>query len=110
MDGQAIRSIIDDITHTVQTQGNIRAVFGEPVQFETHKIIPVATIDIGLRGAGAAAGPAGGAHTGLVDRIAEFSRRLIPFGAGGGIGGAIKVKPIGFLHEVDGKVIFSKIG
>ena len=110
MDNQSIKSIVEDITRTVQVQGNIRAVFGEPVQFETHKIVPVATIDIGLRGAGAAAGPAGGAHAGWADRLAEFSRRLIPFGAGAGIGGAIKVRPIGYLQEVDGQVIFSKIG
>jgi uncharacterized spore protein YtfJ len=109
MDATALANIVNDVTKAIQAEGNSRAIFGEPLQLETHKVIPVAAIEIGMGGGGAGAGPRTSHDEGLRRTISQLARRLIPFGFGGGMGGGVKVRPIGFIHEENGQVVYSAI-
>lgn len=84
-----IEKITRDITELIQREGNVKAVFGEPVQLDSHVIIPVAAVHMNLGGGGA-----GGA--GLKNGIKE---KLMPFGVGGGLGLQVHAIPVGFISE-----------
>lgn len=80
-------SIAKHIAETIERSGNAKAVFGEPIKLTTQTLVPVAVISSHVG--------AGGGRTGL--------------GGGGGGGFHLHVVPIGYIHEKDGAVVFSKI-
>jgi uncharacterized spore protein YtfJ len=92
----AFEEIVKQVAETIQKEANARAVFADPIKLETHVVVPVATIHIGLGGGGT--GGSRKPHS----ELARF------FGAGGG-GLDVQAKPIGFIHEKDGEVVFSPI-
>ena len=88
--------MVKQVTETIQKEGNAKAVFGEPTKLDTHVVIPVASIVISVGGGG------GGASRKPVAEIARF------FGGGGG-GVDVVASPVGFIHERDGAVVFTRI-
>ena len=106
--GDQLASVVHDITTTLEHEGNVHAVFGEPMKLDTRTVIPVATITMG--------GGAGGirAFGAAVDTIRRwFSRKPIHVTPGrtfvGGGGGGIDIRPVGFMVEENGHVVFTPI-
>ena len=98
-----------EIAGLLETEGNVKAVFGEPVKLESRVIIPVAAITVNLGG-----GIGFGGTTGLLKKVqgvVEAAAQALPgpFGAGGGGGLEIQVRPVGFIHEGPEGAIFSPI-
>jgi uncharacterized spore protein YtfJ len=91
-----------------QAEANTRTIFGEPITLETRKIVPVATIEIGAGGGG---GFGQGIAIDVVKGAIETAKKLVPGGrgAGGGGGLGIKVRPVGYLSEENGRVVFTAI-
>jgi uncharacterized spore protein YtfJ len=101
LDGELARAAAE-IAHMLEHEGNVNSVFGAPVKLDTKTVIPVAFVNVGSGG--------GGVFVPAARRFFERIRRLLParVGAGGG-GVGIHVRPIGYLHEEDGHVVFSRI-
>ena len=98
-------SIVHDVTTVLRQEGNVDVVFGKPVKLDTCTIIPVATVSLGGGGGGLLRlGP-------TVDVIRRWIRRSVSPGSriGGGGGWGIDVRPVGFLSEVGGHVVFTSI-
>ena len=102
-------SMVHEITQTLEHEANVRAVFGEPMKLETRVVIPVATVAMGGGGGGVRA----------LGAAVETVRRWLSRGgethvvpgrtlAGGG-GGGLDVRPVGFLCEENGRVVFTRI-
>jgi uncharacterized spore protein YtfJ len=116
MEPQAIGTNIDglavavhDIATVLEREGSVRAVFGDPVKLDTRTIIPVATVALGGGGGGITGR---GTVVDVIRRRLGFKKdvRIAPTrrsGGGGGMG--IDVRPVGFLSEEDGRVVFTKI-
>jgi uncharacterized spore protein YtfJ len=83
-----LASMLRSVTEAIGRNGNAKAVFGDPVKLETQTIVPVAVVDTSLGGGGG------------VGRL---------FGGGGGGGVRLKVYPLGFIHEQNGAVTFTRI-
>ena len=81
-------AIARHIAETIERSGSAKAVFGEPIKLQTQTIVPVAAV------AAAVGGGAGHAAT---------------IAGGGGGGFNLKVVPLGYIHEQDGRVTFSAI-
>jgi uncharacterized spore protein YtfJ len=71
-------------------------------------LIPVATIEIGAGGGG---GFGQGIAINAVRGAIATAKKLVPTGrgAGGGGGLGIKVRPVGYLSEENGRVVFTAI-
>jgi uncharacterized spore protein YtfJ len=92
--------VIKEIAETVQREGSVRAVFGDPLKLDTHSIIPVAAVRINLGGGmGSAKAPAAD----------NLKAKLMPSGFGGGGGINIEAVPLGFIFEREGTVTFNAI-
>ena len=91
----AIEEVVKDIAAALEAEGNTKAVFGEAVKLDTKTVIPVAAVRLGGGGAGVAPG-ANGSH-------------LLKALFGGGGGGAYDLRPVGFIAERDGEVVFTPI-
>ena len=104
----SIEAVARELSRLFQTEANTHTIFGEPIALETRKIIPVATIEIGAGGGG---GFGQGIAMDAVRGAIETAKRLVPTGkgAGGGGGLGIKVRPVGYLSEEDGRVVFTAI-
>jgi uncharacterized spore protein YtfJ len=90
----ALEDVVKQIAETLEREGNARAVFGEPMKLETKTLIPVAVI--GLGGGGALGG-------------APDSSKVMKAIFSGGGGGGFNVRPVGFIHERDGEVVYTPI-
>jgi uncharacterized spore protein YtfJ len=101
-----LEKIVRDLVGAVATEGNTRVVFGAPVALEKHKIIPVATVQIGF---GGGVGSARTSRPGVVSRFGQVVGKLFQAGFGGGGGGGIKVTPVGFICERGDNVHFEPI-
>ena len=88
--------IVKQVAETIQKEANARAVFGEPAKLDTHVVIPVASVVISLSGGGGGGSRKPGA---------EIARL---FGGGGG-GLQVIATPVGFIHEKNGEVVFTRI-
>jgi len=88
--------IVKQVAETIQKEANARAVFGEPAKLDTHIVIPVASVVISISGGGVGGSRKPGA---------EIARLL----GGGGGGLNVVASPVGFIHEKDGVVIFTRI-
>jgi uncharacterized spore protein YtfJ len=101
-------SIVHEIAATLEREGNVRTVFGEPLKLDTRTVIPVASVAIGAGGGGARVLGA------AVDTLrrwlwrgpvhVEPGRSLV-----GGAGAGIQIQPMGFLCEDNGRVVFTRI-
>ncbi len=89
-----------EIAHMFEREGNVTSVFGAPMKLDTKTVIPVAFVNVGSGG--------GGVLMPGVRRWFARIRRALPRGVGGG-GFGIHVRPIGYLHEEDGHIVFSRI-
>jgi hypothetical protein len=79
-------NLVHSIAEAVERSGNAKGVFGEPLKLETQTVVPVAVVTVTFGGGGVG--------------------RLL----GGGRGGvALKLLPVGFIHEMDGSACFSRI-
>ncbi len=89
-----LEDIVKQVAETIQKEANARAVFGEATKLDTHVLIPVASVTVNVSGGGGTRRPA-----------TEIARLL------GGGGGALHVvsTPVGFIHEKDGQVVFTRI-
>jgi len=90
-----IESAVKDIAAALEKESNTKAVFGEPVKLDSKIVIPVAAVRIGAGGA-AVAPPA---------NSSDVMKALF----GGGGGGAYDLRPVGFISEHDGEVVFTPI-
>jgi uncharacterized spore protein YtfJ len=106
--GHTAEAIARELSHVLQAEANTRTVFGDPIKLESRTIIPVATIEIGAGGGG---GIGQGFAFEAMKGAIETAKRIVPGGrgAGGGGGLGIKVRPIGFLTEEQGHVVFTAI-
>jgi uncharacterized spore protein YtfJ len=95
-----LETITREVAETIQKEANIRAICGDPIKLDTHVVVPVATVSIG-----------GGAGGGTATGPAKVKDVELKPGSGMGMGGgmAIQVRPVGFIHEKDGQVVFTRI-
>ncbi|HEX7672025.1 MAG TPA: spore germination protein GerW family protein [Polyangiaceae bacterium] len=106
--GEKIVSVANEIAAAVEREGNVRAVFGAPTKLDTRVVIPVASVAMGGGVGGVSA--LGAAVRKVLGWISspnvdvEPSRTIL-----GGGGGGIDVRPVGFLSEEDGRVVFTRI-
>jgi uncharacterized spore protein YtfJ len=91
-----LEEIVKQVAETIQKEANARAVFGEATKLDTHVLIPVASVTVNISGGGG-----GGAR-----RPAQEIARL--FGGGSGALNVVST-PVGFIHEKDGQVVFTRI-
>jgi uncharacterized spore protein YtfJ len=102
-----IASVVHDVAAILEQEGNVRVVFGSPVKLDTRTIIPVATVALG----------GGGGGIGRLGPTVDVLRRWFAKGVhvspktriGGGGGWGIDVRPVGFLSEEEGRVVFTRI-
>lgn len=99
--GATAESIIRDLTHTLEAEGNVKAIFGTPVRLENHTIIPVAAVEIAIgMGGGVGHGPN---LPPSVQTAIQLAKKVLPgSGAGGGGGLSLRIRPVGFIYEKDG--------
>jgi uncharacterized spore protein YtfJ len=90
-----MEEIVKQVAESVEKEANARAVFGQAVKLERHTVIPVASVNLGGGGGGAMPGP----------RTPALVRAL----RGGGAGMGLNVRPVGFIHEREGEVVFTPI-
>jgi uncharacterized spore protein YtfJ len=104
---QQLELMIHEITETLRTEGNARAIFGEPMQLDQHRVVPVAAVTISI-GGGFGRGERSGV---LLQNAIEAALRLVPGGSAAGGGGGINVTvwPVGYLHEDQEHVVFTRI-
>ena len=104
-----IGDFIRCIAHIFESEGNVRTVFGPPVKLDTRTVVPVARVSIG--GGGGGVRSLGATIDGLRALFAWTCGCKVPaartLAGGGGLG--IDVRPIGFLSEEDGRVVFTRI-
>lgn len=91
--------LVKEISEMIQREGNVRAVFGEPITLDTHKLVPVARCSLNVGGGIGSGDGIGPGKDG--DRTAHA------LGGGGGIN--IVISPLGFLQEVEGRVTYTPI-
>lgn len=96
-----MEAIVQDVVKTIEREGNVKAIFGDPVELDSHRIVPVARAHISVGG--------GGGFGGALEKLAEAAHKLVPAGAGGGGGIDITIEPVGFVSEKDGAVVFTAI-
>ncbi len=77
----------------MQTRSGARTVFGEPIEFEGRKVIPVASVQYAF-GMGGGLGP---------------KREDGEAPGGGGGGGGARVRPVALIEVADGKVTVEPI-
>jgi uncharacterized spore protein YtfJ len=116
---ETLTAAVHDIAEMIEHEGSVRAVFGPPTKLETRTIIPVASVALG--GGGGGMGSLGAAIDGLRRRFLggvtsnwlsaaapkpreEPGRTFV-----GGGGGGLDVRPVGFICEEDGRVVFRRI-
>ena len=103
-----VASIVHEIASTLEREGNVRTVFGEPLKLDTRTVVPVASVSIGAGGGGARVLGA------AVDTLRRWLwRRPVHVEPGrslvGGGGAGIQIQPMGFLCEENGRVVFTRI-
>jgi len=103
-----LSTVVHEAIAALEAEGNVRAVFGEPVKLETRTVIPVATVALG--------GGGGGVRTlgSAIDIVRRWTSRKDTARApapvlAGGAGGGLEVRPAGFIWEEAGKVVFTRI-
>lgn len=98
---QSLEAVIRDVVKAIEAEGNVRAIFGEPLELDTKRIVPVGRAHISVGG--------GGGYGGALEALAKTAEKLLPIGAGGGGGVDIVIEPVGFISEHDGRVVFTPI-
>ena len=94
-----IERMIEGLGQTMQKEGTVKAVFGDPIKLDNHTVVPVAVIAIDMGGGGA----------GITLPFGKGDDKASkPVGGGGG-GLSIHATPVGFIYERDGDVVYSAI-
>lgn len=86
-------AIAKKFTATLESVGGVRALYGDPIDFNGEQIVPVARVTVTL---GAGADGSGGGNAGLTGSIANMAKG----GGGGNAEASVKVviEPVGFLR------------
>ncbi|NLL52802.1 MAG: sporulation protein YtfJ, partial [Peptococcaceae bacterium] len=93
MDEHPIETLMKTAMDSIQKMINVNTVIGDPVETPTGSvIIPVSRVSCGFAAGGSEFAPMDGAEG--EDSSTEESSKM-PFG--GGSGGGVSVKPVGFL-------------
>lgn len=94
-----LEEALTQVAQLLEKQGNSHAVFGDAVKLEHHTVVPVASVSLG--------GGMGGTNglPGIAGKAASAVAKVFGFGFGGGI----DVRPVGFISERDGEVVFTHI-
>jgi len=90
----SLQEFVQSIVNRLHASGNVKTVFGEPIEAKGRTIIPVARVAYGF----------GGCSGGSSKSKSENGR------AGQGIGGAIAVRPAGVLEIRDDTTEFIPFG
>jgi len=88
-------NIVSMLAERVGLHAGTHAIFGEPVEHDGVKVIPVGKVRFGF-GGGAGRGIEEGSETGEI-------------GEGSGGGGGVSASPIGFIEIRDGRADFRRI-
>ncbi len=83
-----LQAVVKQAAEALEKTGNARAVFGDPVKLDTRTIVPVAAVLTNL-------GIGGGQAT------------ILGIGGGGGLN--LRVVPLGYVHETDEGIAFTRI-
>jgi uncharacterized spore protein YtfJ len=97
----SMEEIVRDIVDAIEHEGNVKAIFGEAVELDTHRIVPVARAKVNVGG--------GGGFGGAMERLQKAAEKFVPAAGGGGGGLDIVIEPVGFISERDGEVMFTRI-
>jgi uncharacterized spore protein YtfJ len=86
----------------LEAEGNVKAIFGQPIRLENHTVIPVAAVEIAI-GAGGGVGHGPNLPPSIQAAI-QLAKKILPggWGAGGGGGRSVRIRPVGFIYEKDG--------
>jgi uncharacterized spore protein YtfJ len=99
-----ISALAHEIAQGIESEANVKTIFGEPIKLDGHVIVPVATISLSFGGGGAAA------NAGRLAKAAnEVANRVIPGGFGGGGAVQLNIRPVGFIRDGKDSVEFSPI-
>lgn len=96
LSARPIEHIVSDLRHAIETEGNVKAIFGAPVKLDEHTIVPVMTLEIAVGGGG---GIGGGPK--IIRGAVELAKKILPTGWGAGAGGgfSVRLKPAGFIRD-----------
>jgi uncharacterized spore protein YtfJ len=100
----ALDDLVKQVAASLEREGSPHAVFGDAVKLEHHTIVPVAVVSSGAGGGGAAPGSSSARSA---SSHSKGSGSVSPMA--GGAGFALMVRPVGFIHEEDGEVVFTPI-
>ncbi len=110
LDGTALRGTIDEVlrnlAHTIEAEGNAKTIFGAAVKLDNHTVVPVATLEIAFGGGlGVGSGPR------FIQTAIDLAKKIVPggWGAGGGGGMSIRIRPVGFIREDQAGATFVSI-
>lgn len=78
-----IHNILREVSENIEKTANVKTVFGDPIKFENHTIIPVATVSVSGGGGGG---------------FGKEAKGKKPKGIGGGAGLHIESKPVGYIE------------
>lgn len=99
----ALDDLVKQVAASLEHEGSPHAVFGDAVKLEHHTIVPVAVVSSGAGGGGAAPGSSSARSA------SNHPKGAPPQMSAGGAGFALLVRPVGFIHEEDGEVVFTPI-
>ena len=97
-------AISKKLATTLESIGGAKALYGEPIDFNGEKIVPVARITVMLA---AGADGSGGGNTGLTGGITNMAK-----GGGGGKADAsvnVSIEPVGYLRGTSAGPVFCPI-
>jgi uncharacterized spore protein YtfJ len=101
------QEVVQQIARIFESEANVKAVFGAPVQLDGHTVIPVATVFVSFGGGVGIGGGLGKAVAGAVALANRILPRAFAGGAGGGVN--VSVRPVGFIHDAKEGVAFTPI-
>jgi len=92
----AFERIVGELRHAIESEGNVRAIFGEPIKLDQHVVVPVMSIEIAIGGGG---GYGGGPK--IFKGAIDVAKKLVPagWGVGGGGGFSLRIRPVGFIRD-----------
>jgi len=107
--GPVVGEVAREIAHAVETEANVKAVFGAPIELGDKTVIPVASVWVSFGGGGGVAGATGLQKT--VEGAVELASRIVPGGWGGGGAGGVQlhITPVGFIHGGPQGAVFAAI-
>lgn len=91
--------VLEQISESLMNKASVNTVFGEPVEVQGKKVIPVAKVGCGFGGGG-----------GGMDTAKQASESRRPQGGGGGGGGGFRAIPVGVIEITPTSTRFIRFG